>query len=170
MGWGTLNLVASVGALIIALSVVTFLFNVARSLARGERAEANPWQAATLEWLLPSPPAFGNTQPIPVVASRTPLWSADGVVGVVRGLSSSPPEVLVTSGLDAHPDHRAAFPSPTIWPMLSAVATTILFIGSIFTPWAVVWGSIPVIVAMTFWFWPTRAEARRHRALERRPA
>jgi hypothetical protein len=27
-------------------------------------------------------------------------------------------------------------------------------IGSIFTPWAVVWGSIPVAIAIIFWFWP----------------
>ena len=29
-----------------------------------------------------------------------------------------------------------------------------MFIGSIFTPWAVVWGSIPVAIAVTIWFWP----------------
>jgi cytochrome c oxidase subunit I+III len=33
-----------------------------------------------------------------------------------------------------------------------------LFIGSIFTPWAVVWGSIPVAVALIGWFWPKTIE------------
>ena len=96
------------------------------------------------------------------------MWD-DGIVGEVRGLASSPPEVLVTSGLDAHPDHRIAFPTPTIWPLIAAIATTVLFIGSIFTPWAVVWGSIPVAIAMIAWFWPSHAETRRHRALEKPP-
>jgi len=37
------------------------------------------------------------------------------------------------------------------------VATTVLFVGSIFTPWAVVWGSVPVGIAATWWFWPKRS-------------
>jgi len=56
-----------------------------------------------------------------------------------------------------------------MWPFWSAVATTVLFIGSIFTPWAVVWGAIPVAVALTAWFWPTKAENDQHLALEKRP-
>jgi cytochrome c oxidase subunit 1 len=169
MGWGSLNLLASIGALAITASVVLFLWNVARSVCGGEAAGADPWGADTLEWRLPSPPAFGNTQSIPVITSRTPLWTPGGVIGEVRGLASQPPELLVTSGLDAHPDHRLAFPTPTLWPLAAAVATTLLFIGSIFTPWAVVWGMIPVAITMTAWFWPTVAEARRHRAREKSP-
>ena len=169
MGWGTLNLLASLGAAMIALSVLVFLVNVARSWRGGEPAGDDPWGSDTLEWSLPSPLPIGNTAPVPVVASRTPLWTPGGIAGTVRGLADSPPEQLVTSGIDAHPDHRLAMPTPTIWPFVSAVFTTVLFIGSIFTPWAVVWGSIPVAIAMTIWFWPSRAETRRHRALERRP-
>jgi cytochrome c oxidase subunit 1 len=169
MGWGTLNFVATVGAVTIALSVLLFIVNVARSARGGALAGANPWGADTLEWRLPSPPALGNTQGVPVVNSRNPLWDADGIVGEVRGLASVPPEVLVTSGLDAHPDHRMAFPTPTIWPLLAAIATTVLFIASIFTPWAVVWGSVPVAITLIAWFWPSRAETRRHRALEKPP-
>ena len=43
-----------------------------------------------------------------------------------------------------------------------------MFIGSIFTPWAVVWGAIPVAIAMIVWFWPTGRDAP-HRALEKAP-
>jgi cytochrome c oxidase subunit I+III len=170
MGWGGLNMLATIGAFLIAFSVGLFIVNVVRSRRYGALAGPDPWRADTLEWRLPSPPPFGNTYPIPVVTSRSPMWEPDGIAGEVKGLASSPPEILVTSGLDAHPDHRAAFPTPTVWPLISAIATTVLFIGSIFTPWAVVWGSIPVAIAMTIWFWPTVAEARRHRALEKRPA
>ena len=79
------------------------------------------------------------------------------------------PETLVTSVVDALPDHRVVFPVATVWPLVSAMATTVLFIGSIFTPWAVVWGSIPVAIALTVWFWPTRRETEQHLALERGP-
>jgi hypothetical protein len=56
--------------------------------------------------------------------------------------------------LDAEPDHRSVFPEPSIWPLLTALATTALFVGSIFTPWAVVAGAVPVFIAMVGWFWP----------------
>jgi cytochrome c oxidase subunit 1 len=29
-----------------------------------------------------------------------------------------------------------------------------MYVASIFTPWAVVYGSIPVAIALGFWFWP----------------
>jgi cytochrome c oxidase subunit 1 len=52
---------------------------------------------------------------------------------------------------------------------LSALTVTVFFIGSIFTPWAVVWGGIPVAIAVTLWFWPKRAETVEHLAVEKRP-
>ena len=56
------------------------------------------------------------------------------------------------------PDHRQVFPRPSIWPFLTAVATTVLFIWSIFTPWGVVYGAVPVFIAMVGWFWPKRPD------------
>ena len=44
-----------------------------------------------------------------------------------------------------------------MWPLVTALATTGLFIGSIFTPWAVPIGSIRVAIALTAWFWPKEA-------------
>jgi cytochrome c oxidase subunit 1 len=67
-------------------------------------------------------------------------------------------ETLLTTVIDATPDLREPSPGPTIWPFVSAIFTTILFIGSIFTPWAIVWGSIPVAIALVFWFWPKAKE------------
>jgi cytochrome c oxidase subunit I+III len=168
-GWGPLNLVASLGAATIAVSVLVFLVNVWRSYRRGEVAGNNPWGASTLEWATPSPPVPGNFHPPLVVAGREPLWEPNGVTGRVDGLANDPPEVLVTTLLDAVPHHRFAFPTPTIWPLLAALATTLLFVASIFTPWAAVWGAIPVAIALIGWFWPNRHATQRHRAVERRP-
>ena len=75
----------------------------------------------------------------------------------------------MTSLLDARPQHRMVFPTPTIWPLVAALATTLLFVGSIFTPWAVVWGSIPVAITLIAWFWPTNEETRKHLSVERKP-
>ena len=68
-------------------------------------------------------------------------------------------QVLVTKMLDGEPDHIEEFPTPTIWPLMAALSATGLFIGSIFTPWAVVWGSIPVAISLIGWFWPTKKSA-----------
>jgi len=73
-GWDLYNLVASVGAFVIALGVAIFLVNAIVSLIKGERAGADPWDAFTLEWATSSPPAEYNFARTPVVRSRRPLW------------------------------------------------------------------------------------------------
>jgi cytochrome c oxidase subunit I+III len=169
LGWGELNLVATAGAVTIAVSMLLFLYNVISSYRRGPRAPHDPWSAPTLEWATSSPPPTFNFARIPIVASREPLWEPGGIAGRVEGLSIDPPENLVTRLIDAAPDHRSAYPKPSIWPFIAAVATTVLFVGSIFTPWAVVWASIPVGIALTFWFWPKKGETEEHLALEKKP-
>ena len=170
MGWGTLNLVSTVGAVTVALSVAVFIFNAWRSWRAGERAGPDPWGAASLEWAIPSPAPSYNFTAMPVVASREPLWEpSDRGPRRVTGLATDTREILSTTVLDALPEHRHASPDPSVWTFISAVATTVLFIASIFSPWAVVWLSIPVAVALTGWFWPKRAETEKHLALETRP-
>jgi cytochrome c oxidase subunit I+III len=169
MGWNELNALASLGALMIAVSMLVFLVNVIRSYRGGAPAGDNPWGASTLEWATVSPPPVYNFARIPVVGGREPLWEPGGVQGRVDGLALDPPENLVTRVLDAAPDHRLAYPRPSIWPFISAIATTVLFIASIFNPWAIVWGSIPVAIALTAWFWPKTDETEESLALERKP-
>jgi cytochrome c oxidase subunit 1 len=169
MGWGPLNLLVSVGALLTAASVLLFLVNVFRSLRHGEPSGADPWGGGTLEWSVASPPPACNFDAIPVVHGRDPLWEPKAEPTHVSGLSTESREVLMTTVLDAEPDSREAFPVPSIWPFVGALATTVLFVGSVFTPWAVVWAAVPVAVAMTAWFWPRRRDTASHLALEKPP-
>jgi cytochrome c oxidase subunit 1 len=168
-GWEGLNLLSTLGSLMIVASMLVFLANVVLSLRRGLRAPDNPWGGAGLEWGTTSPPAPWNFEDIPVVASRSPLWEKDFPVAVVRGLPEKVRTALVTHLHDAQPDHIAVLPSPSAWPLLAALATTGLFIGSIFTPWALVWGSIPVGITLVGWFWPREDETRLHREIEVKP-
>jgi cytochrome c oxidase subunit 1 len=154
MGWDHLNLLATVGALIFAGSFVVMLWNVGASLRRGDLASDNPWDAGTLEWAVSSPPPPQNFSYIPLVTHREPLWAERGEYPVVSGLDAERREILTTCVTDARPDVRESSPEPSIWPLIAAVATTIFFIGSIFTPWTVVWGTPPVAVALIGWFWP----------------
>jgi cytochrome c oxidase subunit 1 len=77
---------------------------------------------------------------------------------MLTGLASDKREALLTTTAEAIPATRWAMPDPGIWPLLTAIALTGLFIGSIFTPWAVVWGAIPFGIACTIWFWPKRSQ------------
>ena len=167
-GWEGLNQLSTAGALMIAASVVVFIANIASSLRKPRTAADNPWDAPGLEWATSSPPPpFNFVRPL-VVTSRTPLWATqhpETVVGLPTGIRS----VLVTRVHDAEPDHISVFPSPSIWPFVSAVAVTILFIGSIFTPWALIWGAIPVAIGLIGWFWPTKEETATHCKHEVKP-
>lgn len=173
MGWDAMNLMATLGAITIGVSVLLFVINLLRSRTRGAPAGADPWGGGTLEWAMPSPPPSANFDAIPVVYGTYPLWEAaprrPDQPAAVAGLSVDSRESLVTTVLDGRPDHRASFPQPTVWPFVSAVATTVLFIGTIFTPWAAVWGAVPAAIAITAWFWPKRRETQAHLAMEQRP-
>jgi hypothetical protein len=149
-------MIASLGAVLMVLGSLVFLFNVMRSRRHGTTAGDNPWGASTLEWATTSPPPHCNFYAIPTVGGRDPLWDNPPDQPVVVGLRSDVRDVLITCVLDAEPDHRNVFPEPSIWPLLTALATTGLFIGSIFTPWAVPIGAIPVFITMTGWFWPRK--------------
>jgi cytochrome c oxidase subunit 1 len=91
-----------------------------------------------------------------VVSGREPLWQEPVPRRVVTGLRSDVREVLITGAVDAEPDHGGEVPSPSIWPFLAALATAGLFIGSIFTPWAVPIGAVPLFITLVGWFWPKR--------------
>jgi cytochrome c oxidase subunit I len=73
-GWGTLNLIVTIGAFIQAIAVLLFVYNLVVSYWRGAKAGNDPWDAWTLEWTVSSPPPAYNFAAIPVVASRRPLW------------------------------------------------------------------------------------------------
>ena len=54
------NQISSVGALLMAISTLPFLWNILYSFIKGEKAGNNPWQALTPEWLTTSPPPVEN--------------------------------------------------------------------------------------------------------------
>jgi cytochrome c oxidase subunit 1 len=46
---------------------IPFLLNFFRSMWKGPKAGANPWDSTSLEWIIPSPPPhdnFGDVEPV----------------------------------------------------------------------------------------------------------
>jgi cytochrome c oxidase subunit 1 len=72
-GWGTDNLISTVGAFVLATGVLLTLINVLRSVRRGPVAGPDPWTANTLEWFSTSPPPPHNFDVIPRVSSVEPM-------------------------------------------------------------------------------------------------
>ena len=73
-GWNTLNLIASIGAFIIAVSMFPFIINVVMAFLRPKDQPDDPWQGNTLEWATTSPPPVYNFDDIPEIHSERPLW------------------------------------------------------------------------------------------------
>ena len=72
-GWGTYNLISTIGSYIFALGILVTVANVVRSLKVGRIAGPDPWKGNTLEWFVPSPPPPNNFDVIPRVRSVEPM-------------------------------------------------------------------------------------------------
>lgn len=167
MGWDTLNLLETIGAVIIVLGILVFILNYFWSLRYGEPAGDNPWNASSLEWATSSPPPPYNFAVIPTVRSRTPLWDADTHATLQNGsepntVGSTDPtdpykhETLETSTLDAQPEAILIMPHDTIIPLLLALAITIFFIGILVSqPWLIGAGVLFSAAFILAWLWPT---------------
>ncbi|WP_117191596.1 cytochrome c oxidase subunit I [Rhizobium terrae] len=155
--WGTLNLFVSLSSVVLSLGFLIFFIDIIRSWSSGRPAGENPWNASTLEWATGSPPPPYNFRAIPVVDTRDPLWSQPDELPVTSGLRSDRRELLISSVVEALPEARESSPQDSVWPFWAAIATSIMLIWSIFSPWAIVWGSVPIAVTLIGWFWPKGA-------------
>ena len=157
-GWGELNLLATVGSIVLAAGFATTMVNALASLRFGATARRNPWDAETLEWATESPPPPYNHRHIPLVRSREPVWDWREAEErpVVTGLRSDRREVVVTSILDAEPQAVQVLPAPTPWPFVSALAASIGFIGILWHPVFFVVSFFLAFFSFVGWFWPRR--------------
>jgi cytochrome c oxidase subunit I len=153
-GWADLNLLATIGAFLLGLSVLLFLVNVITSLYRGKVAGPDPWGAGTLEWATTSPPPSYGFLYVPTVASREPLWALPHQLPVVTGLRTDIYEVLVTTAHDALPNHRYQMAGPSVWPLILALVMVASFLGLNVHAASIAIGAAVVTLVLVAWYWP----------------
>ena len=160
LGWNTVNLISTIGSFVLAIGVLLLVINIVWSYRKGEVASANPWNAPSLEWAVPSPPPPYNFVEIPTVATRYPLWEA--ALGetnrstIHSGIAlDEGRETLGTSPKEADPELILHMPQDTLAPLYLAIAMLIAFYSALLSLW---WlglvGVIGVIASAILWMWP----------------
>jgi heme/copper-type cytochrome/quinol oxidase subunit 3 len=134
LGWEFWNLVETIGAFGIGVSILVFMGNAWRSLRAGEPAGADPWDARTLEWTIPSPPPAYNFATVPAVQRRDALWLTKHPDARGPGLAD-----LAALSRRAGAIHM---PPPSAWPVLTALAMLALAVGPLVHPGVVVLGAL----------------------------
>jgi len=134
-GWGLWNMMATVGAFMIAASILIFIYNVIVSLRSKERAGADPWDARTLEWSIPSPPPPYNFAEIPQVHARDDFWHRK----YVESERGEPVPVVAGGAEHAEAEeqhdgggHGIHMPSPSYFPILASVGLPLIALGFIY--------------------------------------
>jgi cytochrome c oxidase subunit I+III len=169
LGWGTFNLVSTIGSYILAAGILLFVFNVFWSLWRGREAGIDPWLAPTLEWTVPSPPPQYTFLEPPVVRSLYPLWdpgesdprfdtAADRGVRMRPQIRQDYREAFGTSVMDGEPESRVNLRDNSWWPPIAALAVGFAFVGSMFSLWFFPIGALLFYGTMIGWHWPFSRE------------
>ena len=170
VGWSTVNLISSIGSVILAIGILLYLINVLRGLRTGAPAGPNPWDAPSLEWATSSPPPPYNFAIIPYVTSRHPLWQSrlEGDAVAFRpseGLElAQGKEALATTPIEAEPDVIVKMPSDTLAPFVVTLAMSLGFSGVLAQIWwlAAV-GALATSLGVLVWLWPEARLAQRAR-------
>jgi cytochrome c oxidase subunit I len=138
LGFTTLNQIETAGSLLLGLAFLVFLINIIRTSRGPRNAPADPWNGATLEWAIPSPPPEWNFDRLPVVDGRDPLWEEK------RKNGGRLPEPVAGTGAGIH------LPNPSYWPLVSAVGVSAVFIGILESPRWGPWGIVVAVALLLF--------------------
>jgi cytochrome c oxidase subunit 1 len=154
MGWNLVNFVETIGAIIIAASVVVFIANIVVSRRGAAPAGEDPWDARTLEWMTPSPVPEYNFLEVPLVRHRDELWhrkyieTPEGVPSrVIAGGESGATAAEHTEehGQGIH------LPSGSYMPPLAALGVPITAYGLLFFPPLIGVGLLALLTGFFGW-------------------
>jgi cytochrome c oxidase subunit 1 len=146
MGFDVWNMVETVGAFTIAISILFFLANVAITRKRGEEAVADPWDARTLEWSISSPPPEHNFDEVPLVEARDDFWHKK----YAKKPTGEPAKVFA-GGSNGDGGHGIHLPSPSYFPVVAAFGIMIMGYGAIFYLPLVAAGAFVSLIGFFAW-------------------
>jgi cytochrome c oxidase subunit I+III len=141
LGWGTLNLLESIGAYLLAAGLIMVVANLTVSRFRGARVGNDPWGGDTLEWSTTSPPPEYNYAVIPTVSSPYAMWDREDRQQDERNLARGHKvleqghETQASSAVDADWDEILEMPSHSPWPPVFALALTGVFAFLLLQVW-----------------------------------
>ena len=144
---GFWNMVASIGSFVLAVGVLMFLINAAYTWKKGPKAELDPWDARTLEWITTSPPKAHNFDRIPVVHHLDEFFHRKYVEDPATHTMTKVAEGAdIVRAEEAAAEGHIHLPSPSYWPLVLAGGVAVLGIGLIYgTPIMVVGGAIVLL-------------------------
>jgi cytochrome c oxidase subunit 1 len=152
LGWTTLNQVVTVGSFLIAFSVLVFVVNAVVSKTRGKLAGNDPWDARTLEWTISSPPPEYNFAEVPEVHSRDDFWHQKYTEDDEGRLVPLPSGGADAHAAEAHDGHGIHLPSPSYYPLVTALGLPILGYAAVFeNVWLAILGAIVLLFGIYAW-------------------
>jgi len=165
VGWDWLNLISTMGAIVLGIGMFAVVVDVTLNRRRKPRREQNPWNAGTLEWIS-EPEENWGMRSIPQIESRYPLWEQTGLVRQVKAgewyladASEGRRETLVTSVLDAEPEQVLRVGGTSYVTMLSAATLGTVFVALTFKWWTISLVSVVAFLgAVTYWLWTGTGE------------
>jgi cytochrome c oxidase subunit 1 len=139
-GLETWNVAVTIGAFIIATSILFFMYNWYHSRRRGEMSGLDPWDARTLEWTIPNPTPEYNFAEAPVVTRLDHFWhmkyDEDEEGRAVRKPEADELIAQLEHG-GLNPKSPIHLPAPSYFPFVMALGIPLMFYGVIYhtTPW-----------------------------------
>jgi cytochrome aa3-600 menaquinol oxidase subunit 1 len=74
-GWFEMNLVSTIGAVIMGIAFIVQIWDITHSIKHMRRdTTGDPWDARTLEWSIPSPAPLYNFATLPQVTAQDDWW------------------------------------------------------------------------------------------------
>lgn len=151
-GFETWNLVATIGAFMIAVSILIFIASVYIGYRNHKKNPVDPgpdpWDARSPEWMTPSPVPEYNFDPIPVFEELDEFWHRK----YGHDEEGRPVRIAKTEDVAQKPSTRHVhLPSPSYWPIVMSVGFPLVGYGLIFNLWWAVPGAICVIAAIAGW-------------------